>query len=80
MKEKTLAKKAQQRYASKKKATQKVVPLTAPSLLPPHPPPQPVSPCLLRHDSLNIAFALVVEDFAIMYADITTADHLLAAL
>ena len=36
-KAKALAKKAQQRYARKKKAGQKVVPLTVPSLLPPSP-------------------------------------------
>ena len=37
MKAKALAKKAQQRYARKKKAGQKVIPLTVPSLLPPNP-------------------------------------------
>ena len=34
---KALAKKAQQRYTNKNKAGQEVVPLTAPSLLPPNP-------------------------------------------
>ena len=40
----------------------------------------PTMECLFRRESLNIAFALVVDDFAIKYADRAAADHLLATI
>ena len=40
----------------------------------------PTTECLFRHESLNIAFALVVDDFAIKYADRAAAEHLLATI
>ena len=40
----------------------------------------PTMECLFRRESLNIAFALVVDDFAIKYADRAAAEHLLATI
>ena len=40
----------------------------------------PNTECLFRHDTLDIAFALVVDDFAIKYSDRNAAEHLLATI
>ena len=36
--------------------------------------------CLFRHVTNGVAFALVVDDFAIKFKDIVSADHLIACL
>jgi len=42
--------------------------------------PCPITPGLWKHDSRPIAFALVVDDFAVKYTDKQDALHLLDAL
>jgi len=38
------------------------------------------TPCLFKHESNSVTFALVVDDFGIKYTNSADADHLLAAL
>ncbi len=40
----------------------------------------PNTPCLFRHDTLNVTFCLVVDDFGIRYGSPSDADHLIATL
>ena len=42
--------------------------------------PVPSTPCLFRHQSRNIAFTLVVDDFGIKFAHSEDASHLLTTL
>ena len=36
--------------------------------------------CLFRHATNGVAFALVVDDFAVVFKDLASADHLIACL
>ena len=36
--------------------------------------------CLFRHVTNGVAFALVVDDFAVKFKDLVSADHLIACL
>jgi hypothetical protein len=40
----------------------------------------PNTPCLFRHDNLDVTFCLVVDDFGIRYGSQSDADHLIATL
>lgn len=42
--------------------------------------PTPHTPCLFKHQTLPIAFTLVVDDFAIKFKNQSDAEHLLAAI
>jgi hypothetical protein len=42
--------------------------------------PTPNTPCLITHQTLQIAFTLVVDDFAIKFKNQSDAEHLLAAV
>jgi hypothetical protein len=40
----------------------------------------PNTPCLFQHDTLDVTFSLVVDDFGIRYGSQSDADHLIATL
>ena len=40
----------------------------------------PNTPCLFRHETLDVTFCLVVDDFGIRYGSQSDADHLIATL
>ena len=40
----------------------------------------PNTPCLFRHETLDVTFCLVVDDFGIRYGSQSYADHLIATL
>jgi hypothetical protein len=40
----------------------------------------PHTPCLFQHDTLDVTFSLVVDDFGIRYGSQSDADHLIATL
>ncbi len=50
------------------------------SHLPKHGYQCPNTPCLFRHDTLDVTFCLIVDDFGIRYGSQSDADHLIATL
>ena len=40
----------------------------------------PNTPCLFQHDTLDVTFSLVVDDFGVRYGSQSDADHLIATL
>jgi hypothetical protein len=42
--------------------------------------PVPIMPCLWRHDTRDIDFCLVVDNFGVKYTNKDDADHLIASL
>jgi hypothetical protein len=40
----------------------------------------PNTPCLFQHETLDVTFCLVVDDFGVRYGKQSDADHLIATL